>query len=135
MLNAVRYMTKQALLKTAICLVCLTLCACNDSPSISISDKSDIGIPDALLEIHAPINGSTLPANQPVVLDYEVIRGDKGSYIRLKVDKQKSVKIARTKGMHRIDPLPPGKHTITLTEYTAEGRKTGGHATISIVIE
>ena len=119
----------------AFCLGCLTLSACDNSSSITITDKSSIGIPDVLIEIHAPIHGSTLPANQPFILDYDVIRGDKGSYIQLRVDKQTPVKIAKTSGRHLMEPLPPGEHTITLTEFTANGHKTGGKAKISVIMQ
>lgn len=118
------------------CCLALLLGACSESDlNIPDAHKVGIGAPESLLEIYAPESGSVLPANTPFILDYAVVRGEKGSYIKIHVDKQPPLKVAQTRARHHMDGLPAGSHTITVTEYTKDGLPTGGLATVHVIMQ
>ena len=111
-----------------------TLLACSES-DLSIEHVDPFPVPDSLIEIYSPANGSKLPANKPFILDYAVVRGMDGAYVRIRVDKLRSVKITALSGRHHIDGLPPGPHRITVKEYNSEHEPTGGKAEINVFME
>lgn len=119
----------------ASCLA-LLLGACSDS-ELNIHDPRRVGIgaPESLLEIYAPESGSVLEANMPFILDYAVVRGDKGNHITIRIDEQRPFKVAQIQARHHMEGLPPGPHTITVTEYTKDDLPTGGQATIHIIMQ
>lgn len=116
-------------------LLILILSACSPSDNDLKFATPDIPVPEALMEIYSPTNGSVLPANTPFVLEYDVVRGAKGRYVEIQIDKQQPALINQTYGKHFIDALPAGSHTITLTEFSQQGEPTGGFAVIHITME
>lgn len=118
-------------------LVAVLLAACSRDENIDFEAQGlmDTGEPPPLLEIFAPESGAVLPAGKSFILEYETVRGDKGAYVEIYLDKQKPVKVKGTRGPHQIDGLSPGKHVIYLVERTVDGRKTGGEARIVITAE
>lgn len=116
----------------ALCLL-LLLGACSDSEmnlNIPVSPRE---LP--LLEIQSPVNGAVLPANQSFILSYEVVQGDNGDHVVIQVDKQKPVTVHQTYGRHHIEGLPPGKHTIIVSEYTSTKQATGAQAVIHLTMQ
>lgn len=110
------------------------LFACSES-DINIPSKEYFEQPKTLVEIYSPINGSVLPQNTPFILEYEVIRGQKGGYIKIQVDKMRPVTIARIKGQHHIDGLPAGSHTIKISDYGKNKKRGEGQAIINITMQ
>lgn len=94
-----------------------------------------MGISKPLIEVATPVSGSVLPADTPFVLEYAVVRGENGDHVTIRVDKQKPETIIRLRASHYMAPLPAGPHAITITEYTRQGRATGGQVTINITMQ
>ena len=118
-----------------LAIVLATLSACGRSDNTLNFPSPKIPVPEALLEIYNPVNGSVLPANSPFILEYEVVRGEKGHHVKIQIDDQKPDIINEIRGRHFIEGLEPGPHTIILKEYTRQGAETGGIAIIHISME
>ncbi len=93
---------------------------------------ADSNLPPSLIEIYEPVNGAVIPANTDFVVDYAVLRGNRGDYVEILVGEQKPMRINSLKGRHLIHGLAPGKHALLIVEYAADGKKTGGMARIEI---
>ena len=111
-----------------------TLAACTD-PDINTPGKQNIGFYKTLVAIYSPANGSSLPIHNPVIVDYEVLRGIKTSYVKIQVDKTVPITVFNIKGKHHIDALSEGVHTIMVSEYRSDGKPSGSQATIKIKVE
>ena len=125
---------RQLFIATFVMLLSLLFVACSET-DFNIPDPGSMGIPDSLIEVYSPVSGATLPADTDFVLDFAVVRGNKGAYVKLRVDKMRSVTLAKISGKHHIDGLPAGPHTIALVEYTHDGRRTGGETIINVIME
>ncbi len=125
---------RQSFIATLAILLPLLFVACSDA-DLNIPDPKSMGIADSLIEVYAPVTGSILPADTGFVLDFAVVRGSQGAYIKLRIDKQRPVILNSLSGKHRIDGLPAGPHTLVITEYAADGRPTGGQVLINVVME
>ena len=112
----------------------VTLMSCSDS-EINIPNKQSIGFSKTLVAIHSPENGSTFSQNKPFIIDYEVLRGIKTSYVKIQVDKTTPTTVLNIKGRHHIDALPEGSHTIIVSEYRSDGKPSGSQAIIRIKVE
>lgn len=112
----------------------LFLVACSDT-DLNIPAPKSMGMSEPLIEVYTPVTGSILPADTDFVLGFAVVRGRKGAYIKLRIDKRRPVTLNILSGKHHIDGLPAGPHTITITEYTNDGRPTGGQASINVFME
>lgn len=109
----------------------LSVTACSDS-DINIPGKQSIGFSKTLVAIYSPVTGSVLTKNKPFVINYEVIRGIKTSYVKIQVDKTMPITVARIKGKHQINGLSEGLHTILVSEYRSDGKASGSQALIKI---
>jgi hypothetical protein len=114
--------------------ILLSLTACSDS-NINIPNKQSIGFSKTLVAIYSPENGSTLSINRPVIIDYEVLRGIKTSYVKIQVDKSPPLTVVNIKGRHHINALSEGPHTIMVSEYRSDGKASGSQAVIRIKVE
>ena len=112
----------------------VALVACSDS-EINIPHKQNIGFSKTLVAIYSPENGSTLPVNKSIIINYEVLRGFKTSYVKIQVDKTTPVIVNNIKGKHHINALSAGPHTIMVSEYRSNGEASGSQATIRIKVE
>lgn len=110
------------------------LVSCTDS-DLNIPSKQGIGFYRTLVAIHSPVNGSILPINKSIIIDYEVMRGIKTSYVKIQVDKTIPITVLNIKGRHHIDALAEGPHTIMVSEYRSDGKPTGSQAIIRIKVE
>ena len=117
-----------------ILLSLVILVSCTDS-DINIPSKQSIGFYRTLVAIHSPTNGSILPINKSIIIDYEVMRGIKTSYVKIQVDKTVPITVLKIKGRHHIDALPEGPHTIMVSEYRSDGKPSGSQAIIRIKVE
>lgn len=117
---------------TLITLMAL-LTACEDS-SINIPNRTGIGIPDTVLDIHSPINNSTLPVNTPFILEYVIINSEQGDYLKVQVDKQKPVLVVGQKGQHYMQGLPVGIHHLKITAYR-DKIPSGGLAIVTLKVQ
>ena len=113
---------------------CLIVTACSDS-DINIPSNQGIGFTKTLIAIYSPINGSTLPANKPFILSYEVLRGIKTSYIKIQVDKAMPITVDNIKGKHHINGLSEGAHTILISEYRSDNKPSGSNAMIKLLMK
>jgi len=111
----------------------LLLSACTDA-DINIPDRDSLGMSNPLIEIYAPLSGSTLPADTDFVLDYAILRSEDGHHIKIRVDKKRPVSVHKLRGKHRMKGLPAGEHRIEIVEYTKDGRKTGGKITLQLTM-
>lgn len=125
---------RQLFIATLAMFLSLLFVACSDG-DLNIPDAKSMGIPDSLIEVYSPVSGSTLPANTDFVLEFAVVRGHEGAYVKLHIDKMRPVTLAKISGKHYINGLPAGPHTLTLVEYAHDGQPTGGEATINIIME
>lgn len=114
--------------------ILFSITACSDS-NINIPSKQNIGFSKTLVAINYPANGSIHPRNQPLIIDYEVLRGIKTSYVKIQVDKSLPVIVKKIKGRHHINALPEGSHTIMVSEYRSDGKPSGSQSTIRIKIQ
>jgi hypothetical protein len=112
----------------------LLFVACSDT-DLNIPNPKSMGMSEPLIEVYTPVTGSILPADTDFVLGFAVVRGREGAYIKLRIDKRRPVTLNNLSGKHHIDGLPAGPHTITITEYTHDGRLTGGQALIHVFME
>jgi hypothetical protein len=111
----------------------LLLAACSDTDlNINVPDNK-VRLP--LLEVYAPENGAVLPANQPFVLDYEVVQGSGGDHVKVQIDDRPPLTVHQIFGRHQMEPLPAGKHILIITEYTRAGQPTGAKALIHITMQ
>lgn len=117
---------------TGLALLLFLLTACSDNEMTFNIPVAPREVP--LLEVYSPNNGAVLTANEAFILDYEVVRGDGGAYVVIQIDQQKPIIVYRTYGRHHIDPLPAGKHTINILEYTREGKATGAQAILHLTM-
>lgn len=108
--------------------------ACSSDENLDFQIDNN-GLPTPLIEIYAPIDGSVIAADTDLVVDYEVVRGKRGAYVDIRVDKQKPMHVKSLKSRHRIQGLAPGSHTLVIVERTANGEMTGGVAKIEFVTE
>jgi hypothetical protein len=115
-------------------LIFLFLAACSDS-DINIPNNQGIGFNKTLIAIYSPDNGSTLSANKPFILNYEVLRGIKTSYVKIQVDKTTPITVDKIKGKHHINALSEGIHTILISEYRSDGKPSGSQAIIKVKME
>ena len=121
---------KYKLAGIALCLFFLSACQDNDMAfNVPLSPQK---VP--ILAVYSPNNGDVLAANEAFTLDYEVIRGSRGAYVAIQIDQQKPIIIYQVYGRHHIDPLPAGKHTIKIIEYTRGGEATGAQALIHLTM-
>jgi hypothetical protein len=120
-------------LKLAVILILLLLVACEDS-SINIPNKTGFGVPDTLLDIHSPVNNSSLPANTPYILDYVIINSEQGDYLEIQVDHQSPVTVVGQKGKHYMPGLTTGKHLVKVTAFR-DKTPTGGKSVITINVQ
>lgn len=114
---------------TCACLtVCLAACGGSneDTPRASVLAPAEV-------RITAPEDGATVPANSPVSIKYEARLSPRGDHLHISVDGGPPDVVKQLKGSHTIGPLPPGRHTVTVTEVTPEHVPTGHDATINIV--
>jgi len=111
--------------------ILLSFVACSDA-DINIPNKQNIGFSKTLVAIYSPTNGSILPQNKPFIVDYEVLRGIKTSYIKIQVDKTIPITVAKIKGKHHINGLSEGIHTILISEYRSDGKASGSQALIKV---
>jgi hypothetical protein len=118
-------------LAISLTLLCV---ACDESPNIHFPDRNSIGLSRPLIEIYEPLGDTPLPANKPFIIDFAVLRSEDGDYLKLRVDQGKAIKIYHRHGKHQVAGLPPGKHQIRLTEYTRDGRETGGDITLKLTM-
>jgi hypothetical protein len=112
----------------------LLLTACSDS-DINIPSNKGIGFNKTLIAIYSPSNGSTLSANKPFILNYEVLRGVKTSYVKIKVDKTTPITVDKIKGKHHINGLSEGIHTILVSEYRSDDKPSGSQAMIKLIMK
>lgn len=112
----------------------LLLGACSSENDLDFPNI-EIPLPEALLEIYYPYNGATLAANQSFTLKYDVVRGDTGAYVKIQINDEVPAIINKTSGQHHIEALPPGTHSISLTEYTKSDVATGGFVVIHITMK
>lgn len=112
----------------------LFITACSDS-DINIPDKHSIGFTQTLVAIYSPTNGATLTANKPFILNYEVLRAIKTSYVKIQVDKNNPVTVANIKGQHQINGLSKGMHTILVSEYRSNNKPSGSQAIIKVLMK
>jgi hypothetical protein len=112
----------------------LFLVACDESPEIRFPDRNSVGMSRPLIEIYEPVDDAPLPAGKPFVIDYAVLRSEDGAYVQVRIDQRKPIKIYRLKGRHQVEGLPAGKHQIRLTEFTRDGRETGGDITLKLTM-
>lgn len=82
--------------------------------------------------IIAPKDGATVPANQPVTVEYEATLGPRGDHLHFIVDGGQPDIVRQLKGKHVIGPLAPGDHTVTIKEETSSHTPTGPQASIKI---
>ena len=115
-------------------LIALLLSACGPEPEIDFQAE-DAGLPPPLIEIYQPLNGDTLPANEPFTIDYAVVRGTGGAYVEIGIDGQAPVRIQGLKGRHLMAGLAPGRHRLQIVEYTDKGKPTGGVALIELTAQ
>ncbi len=104
----------------------LFLGACFDN-DLKILDRNSLGISQPLIEIYSPLGNASLPANTPFVIDYAVLRSENGHHVKIRINEQRPVTVVKRRGKHRVKGLPAGEHRIQITEYSREGRETGGH--------
>ena len=112
----------------------LFITACSDS-DINIPSKQSIGFTKTLVAIYSPTNNSTLSANKPFILDYEVLRGVKTSYVKIQVDKTTPITVTKIKGRHHINGLSEGAHTILVSEYRSDDKPSGSQAMIKLTVK
>lgn len=110
------------------------LSACTDA-DISIPNRNSLGISQPLIEIYSPPGDAVLPADTPFTLDYAILRSEEGHHVKIRIDKQKPETVIRLSGKHLIHGLPAGQHHIRITEYTRDGRKTGGDITLTVTMQ
>lgn len=108
--------------------------ACSDS-EINIPEKHSIGFTQTLVAIYSPTNGTTLTANKPFILNYEVLRAIKTSYVKIQVDKNTPITVANIKGQHQINGLSKGMHTILVSEYRSDDKPSGSQAFIKVLMK
>ena len=114
--------------------VFLFLTSCSDS-DINIPSNQNIGFSKTLVAIYSPTNGAVLSKNKPFILDYEVIRGIKSSYVKIQIDKNKPITVTNIKARHHINGLESGAHTIFVSEYRSDDKPSGSQALIKILME
>ena len=112
----------------------LFITACSDS-DINIPDKHSIGFTQTLVAIYSPTNGTTLTADQPFILNYEVLRAIKTSYVKIQVDKNIPITVANIKGQHQINGLSKGMHTILVSEYRSDNKPSGSQAIVKVLMK
>lgn len=88
-------------------------------------------MPATVLDIHSPINDSTLPVGSPYILDYVIINSKPGDYLKVQVDSHKPETVIGQKGQHYMRGLTAGKHLVKITAYRNKSA-TGGQAIITI---
>ena len=108
--------------------------ACSSDENLDFQIDNS-GLPLSLIEIYAPVDGSVIAADTDFVVDYEVVRGKRGAYVDIRVDRQEPMRVKSLKGRHRVQGLKPGSHTLLIVERAADGKKTGGVAKIEFVAE
>ena len=117
-----------------LCFYAFLLAACTENNDFKFSDHTTATPSDSLIDVYAPMSGATLPRNTPFIFEYEVVRGKKGAYVKIQVDNQVPVTVHKTSGQHQIDGLAAGPHTISITEYTKEGKPTGGYTAVNVTM-
>jgi len=118
----------------AFLIITLGLGACQDA-DLNIPDRNSMGISQPLIEIYAPPGDAVLPADTPFTLDYAILRSAEGHHVKIRIDNEKPEMVIRLKGKHLIRGLPAGQHRIRITEYTKNGRKTGGDITLTVTMQ
>jgi hypothetical protein len=108
--------------------------ACSDS-DINIPEKHSIGFNSTLVAIYSPSNGTTLTADQPFILDYEILRAIKTSYVKIQVDKNTPITVENIKGKHHINGLSKGMHTIVVSEYRSDNKPSGSQAIVKVLMK
>jgi len=106
----------------------LTLAACSDSAAPEF--RAGAPLPPPLIEVYAPRPGSQVPAGQALTVEYAVVRGKQGRYVKIRLDRQPPARVQGLQGRHLIETVRPGEHTLSLVERDAEGRETGGQAIV-----
>lgn len=112
----------------------LLLTACESNNDFNIPDRHSLGISQPLIEIYAPLGNASLPANTPFIIDYAVLRSEEGHHVDIRIDNKTPVSVFKLQGKHRIRGLPAGDHDIQMTEYTRDGRLTGGKITLHLTM-
>ena len=108
--------------------------ACTDS-DLNIPDRNSLGISHPLIVINEPAGDAILPADTPFTLDYTILRSEDGHHVKIRIDNKRPETVIRLSGKHQIRGLPAGAHRIRITEYTKDGRETGGDITLNITMQ
>jgi hypothetical protein len=119
------------MLKIILSFSLLLLAACTEG-EINLPDFSGVADSQPLIEIYSPLGDSSLPANTPFTIDYAVLRSSAGHHLEIRVNKRPPVLVYKQRGKHHIKGLPAGEHRIQITEYTKDGRATGGKITLRL---
>ncbi len=64
------------------------------------------------VRITQPEDGATLPATEPLRVEYEANPGFKGRYVQLQLNEQKPVVLDELKGGYDFSDIEPGRYTI-----------------------
>lgn len=86
------------------------------NPAAADSDNAPerVAQAEASVTIRAPADGAVIKSGAPVELDYAVIPGPRGDHVHVYVDDEEVAILRRLDGQHRLDPLPPGRHEVTI---------------------
>ena len=69
---------------------------------------------EASVTIRAPADGAVIQSGAPVELDYAVIPGPRGDHVHVYMDGEEVAILRQLDGRHRLDPLAPGRHEVTI---------------------
>jgi hypothetical protein len=87
--------------------------------SLAILLSLTFGVPlalaaDASVTISSPADNAKVSHTSKVDVSYEVAPGMSGDHVHLYVDEMEAVVLRKLKGVHTLDPLTTGKHTICI---------------------
>ncbi len=114
-------------------LLLLILSACSDGQAPDFGAGAPL--PPPLIEVYAPLPGSRVPAGGPLVVEYAVVRGKRGRYVEIQLDRRPAARVQGVHGRHLIEGLTAGEHTLILIERDAQGQATGGRAIVHFTAE
>ena len=87
------------------------------------------------ITISSPGSGAMVSSKSKVPVTYAATLGPTGNHLHLNVDGNRMDVLRQIKGTAELDPLPPGKHHVCLTENTVSHAPTGVETCVDITAQ
>ena len=113
----------------AVFLILLPFVA-NSDVTTRTSEASESGT----VRITSPEDGASLPAGEPLKVEFVAALGFKGRHVQLQLDEREPVVLDNREGSHSFSDLGPGEHTVRVALLNRAHVDLGVEDSITVTI-